>query len=56
MSLQGGYTSWLLARFRQMEEQDAAVDKAKEVERSIHKNSGKISGRSLRKRLRSMNW
>lgn len=41
MSLQGGYTSWLLARFRQMEEQDAAVDKAKEVERSLHKNSGK---------------
>lgn len=37
MSLQGGYTSWLLARFRQMEEQDAAVDKAKEVERSLHK-------------------
>lgn len=38
MSLQGGYASWLLARFRQMEEQDAAVDKAKEVERSLHKN------------------
>ena len=37
VSLQGGYTSWLLARFRQMEEQDAAVDKAKEVERSLHK-------------------
>ena len=37
MSLQGGYASWLLARFRQMEEQDAAVDKAKEVERSLHK-------------------
>lgn len=37
VSLQGGYTSWLLARFRQMEEQDAAVDKAKEVEQSLHK-------------------
>lgn len=37
VSLQGGYASWLLARFRQMEEQDAAVDKAKEVERSLHK-------------------
>ena len=37
VSLQGGYASWLLARFRQMEEQDAALDKAKEVERSLHK-------------------
>lgn len=52
VSLSGGYIAWLLDWMK--EEKDKEI--SRDVEQSIRKNSGKVSGVSLQRRLINMNW
>ena len=56
VSLQGGYTSWLWHVFVKWKNKMLPLTRRKKWSGVFIKNFEKISGRSLRKRLRSMNW